>query len=50
MGIPLPNHQANTIAEAFVVNIVCTHGIPKMILTDKGNDFLSKIFTEACKF
>jgi len=28
MGIALPNHQANTIAEAFVTNFVCTHGIP----------------------
>ncbi|KAL4085363.1 hypothetical protein QTP88_027222 [Uroleucon formosanum] len=46
MGIALPNHQANTIAEAFVTNFVCTHGIPQTILTDQGTDFLSKIFTE----
>jgi len=49
MGIPLPNHQANTIAEAFVTNFVCTHGIPKTILTDQGTEFLSKIFNEVCK-
>ncbi|KAL4083915.1 hypothetical protein QTP88_029231 [Uroleucon formosanum] len=49
MGIALPNHQANTIAEAFVTNFVCTHGIPQTILTDQGTDFLSKIFTEVCK-
>jgi len=49
MGIPIPNHQANTIAEAFVVNFVCAHGIPQTILTDQGTDFLSKIFTEVCK-
>jgi len=41
MGIPLLNHQANTIAEAFVINFVCTHGIPKTILTDQGTEFLS---------
>ncbi|KAL4084392.1 hypothetical protein QTP88_028215 [Uroleucon formosanum] len=46
MGIALPNHQANTITEAFVTNFVCTHGIPQTILTDQGTDFLSKIFTE----
>ncbi|KAL4154100.1 hypothetical protein QTP88_001933 [Uroleucon formosanum] len=46
MGIALPNHQANTIAEAFVTHFVCTHGIPQTILTDQGTDFLSKIFTE----
>ncbi len=48
MGIALPNHQTNTIAEAFVTNFVCTHGIPQIILTDQGTDFLSKIFTEVC--
>ncbi|KAL4152823.1 hypothetical protein QTP88_000656 [Uroleucon formosanum] len=42
MGIALPNHQANTIAEAFVTNFVCTHGIPQTILTDQGTDFLRK--------
>lgn len=49
MGIALPNHQANTIAEAFVTNFVCTHGIPQTILNDQGTDFLNKIFTEVCK-
>lgn len=49
MGIPIPNHQANTISEAFVVHFVCMHGIPDTILTDQGTEFLSKIFTEVCK-
>lgn len=42
LGVPLVNHQANTVAEAFTVNFVCIHGIP-------GTDFLSKTFTEVCK-
>ncbi|KAF0736573.1 igE-binding protein-like, partial [Aphis craccivora] len=46
MGIALPNHQFNTIAEAFVTNFVCTHGIPQTILTDQSTDFLSKILNE----
>lgn len=50
MGIVIPNHQANIIAEVFVTNFICTHdGIPKTITTDQGTDFLSKIFTELCK-
>ena len=49
LGIPLPNHQANTVAEAFVIHFVCIHGIPDTILTDQGTDFLSKTFTEVCK-
>lgn len=49
LGVPLPDHTANTIAQAFVVNFVCVHGIPETILTDQGTDFLSKIFAEVCK-
>jgi hypothetical protein len=49
LGVPIPNHQANTVAEAFVVHFVCIHGIPDTILTDQGTDFLSKTFTEMCK-
>jgi len=49
LGVPIPNHQANTVAEAFVVHFVCVHGIPETILTDQGTDFLSKTFTEMCK-
>ncbi|KAF0711279.1 igE-binding protein-like [Aphis craccivora] len=49
LGVPLPDHTANTIAQVFVVNFVCVHGIPEIILTDQGTDFLSKIFSEVCK-
>ncbi|KAL4089038.1 hypothetical protein QTP88_024116 [Uroleucon formosanum] len=47
-SIPLVNHTANSIAKAFVENFVCHHGIPESIVTDQGQDFLSKIFT-ACR-
>jgi len=49
LGVALPNHTANTVAEAFVLHFVCIHGIPETILTDQGTDFLSKTFTEARK-
>lgn len=49
LGIPLPNHTAQTVAEAFTVHFVCIHGIPDTILTDQGTDFMSKTFTEMCK-
>lgn len=42
-AVPLPNHTANTIAKAFVELFICHHGIPKSIVTDQGQDFLSKI-------
>uniref|UniRef100_A0A2S2P9I8 Retrovirus-related Pol polyprotein n=1 Tax=Schizaphis graminum TaxID=13262 RepID=A0A2S2P9I8_SCHGA len=49
LEVPKPNHQANMVAEAFVIHFVCVHGIPETILTDQGTDFLSKTFTEVCK-
>uniref|UniRef100_A0A2S2QET3 RNA-directed DNA polymerase n=1 Tax=Sipha flava TaxID=143950 RepID=A0A2S2QET3_9HEMI len=49
LGVPIPDHQANTVAEAFVVHFVCIHGIPETILTDQGTEFLSKTFSEICK-
>ncbi|KAF0692845.1 Retrovirus-related Pol polyprotein from transposon 412, partial [Aphis craccivora] len=36
LGVPIPNHQANTVAEAFVIHFVCVHGILGTILTDIG--------------
>lgn len=49
LAIPLENHQANTIAKAFVENFVCIHGIPASILTDNGPEFVSEIFSNVCK-
>lgn len=48
-AIPLQNHTANTIAQAFVEHFVCLHGIPDSIVTDQGREFMSKIFTTCCK-
>ena len=38
-AIPLPNHQASTIADAFVNKFICIFGSPKGVLTDQGRDF-----------
>jgi transposase InsO family protein len=48
-AVPLVDHTANSIAKAFVENFVCLHGIPESIVTDQGQDVLSKIFTACCK-
>lgn len=48
-AIPLQNHTANTIAQAFIEHFVCLHGIPDTIVTDQGREFMSKIFTACCK-
>lgn len=48
-AVPLPNHTAGTIAQAFVENFICQHSIPESIVTDQGRDFMGKIFTACCK-
>ena len=48
-AIPICNNETKTVAETFVTNIVCRHGIPKSILTDQGSNFLSDMFKEVYK-
>jgi O-acetyl-ADP-ribose deacetylase (regulator of RNase III) len=49
LAIPIPKHDANTIAKEFVEKFVCFHGAPKSIVSDQGADFLSKVFSACCK-
>ena len=46
---PLPNHQAGTIADAFVKKFICIFGSPKGVLTDQGRDFLSNVLKRLAK-
>ena len=34
LEIPVPNHQAGTVADAFVKKFICIFGSPKGVLTD----------------
>ncbi|KAL4092466.1 hypothetical protein QTP88_026967 [Uroleucon formosanum] len=45
----MENHEANTVAYHFVTSCVCLHGIPSMLVSDQGTEFLSKILAETCK-
>ena len=38
LAIPLPNHQAGRIADAFVKKFISIYGSPKAVLTDQGAD------------
>jgi hypothetical protein len=49
IAIPLENQEANTIAEAFVNKVCLVHGIPQIILTDQGANFMSQVFKQMCK-
>ena len=44
----IPNIEAKTVAEIFVKEIVSRHGAPRVLLTDRGSNFLSSLFREIC--
>lgn len=48
-AIPLPDQKAETVAKAFVTEIICRHGAPKQLLTDLGSNFVSKLMMEVYK-
>ena len=44
----IPNIEAKTVAEIFVNEIVSRHGAPRVLLSDRGSNFLSSLFREVC--
>ena len=48
-GYPLPDHKAETVAEAVVNNFISRFGIPRQIHSDQGRDFESKLFQGMCQ-
>lgn len=48
-AVPLKNTTAQTIAEAFVDNFICRFGTPETLLTDRGSNFISHLFSNVCK-
>lgn len=48
-GYPLENKETVTIAKAFVNNFILRYGIPTVILTDQGTEFMSSVFKEVCQ-
>ena len=47
-AIPIRTQDAETVALEFVQNIVLKYGIPEVILTDQGGNFLSELFANVC--
>ncbi|MCP3661980.1 MAG: DDE-type integrase/transposase/recombinase, partial [Gammaproteobacteria bacterium] len=48
-AVALPDQTAQTIARAMVDAVVCRYGAPKVILTDKGSNYLSMTFSVVCQ-
>jgi len=49
LAIPIEQQDTMTVAKAFVIEVVLKFGIPQMILTDQGCNFMSEVFTNVCK-
>ncbi|XP_020297108.1 uncharacterized protein LOC109861736 [Pseudomyrmex gracilis] len=47
--VPVPNQETATIAKEFATKIVCEHGVPETLLTDRGTNFVSELFKNVCK-
>jgi hypothetical protein len=47
--IPILTQDAETVAREFVQNVVLKYGIPEVIMTDQGANFLSELFASVCK-
>ena len=47
-AFPASNQQAETIALLFVDNVVCKHGVPDELLSDRGSNFLSELLQSVC--
>ena len=42
--------KATTVAEILIKEILCRHGAPVELLSDRGRDFLAEVVQETCKF
>ena len=49
LAIPLPNHQAGTIADAFVKQFICIYDSPKAVSRDQGADLSSNLMRKMAK-
>lgn len=47
--IPIPDMEASTVASVFFDEIISRYGVPKVLVTDNGTNFTSRLFTETCK-
>ena len=48
-AVPLKDQTAHTIADAFIKKWLCVFGAPKIVLTDRGQNFLSKLMQRISK-
>ena len=43
------DEQSETIARLLVEGVICRHGVPECLLSDRGSNFLSDLMMEVCR-
>ena len=47
--IPLPNTTTDTVVQKFIERVVAYHWLPNAITSDRGNQFVSKLWERLCQ-
>ena len=48
-GFAVPSAEASVVARLLVDGIIARHGAPRVLLSDRGTNFLSTLVAEVCK-
>ena len=49
VAVPIGKQDAETVARAFMANIVLKYGTPGTVQTDQGANFIGEVFRNTCK-
>jgi len=47
--VAVPDTSAKTVAKAFFEKVICEHGAPRYLLSDRGAAYMSEVVKEVCK-
>ena len=45
----MQDQSSETIARLFVDNVICRHGVPNQLLSDRGTNLLSDLILDICE-
>lgn len=48
-AIPLKSQEAYVVAEALFAEVICRYGAPLILVSDRGQNFLSKLVAAMCE-
>ena len=48
-AFPVPSVEATVISRLLVDEVIARHGAPRVLLSDRGKNFLSKVVADVCK-